>query len=69
VPVGQVWTTIVLFGVVYLGLLALYIFLLNEKIQHGPDVRHVSVPLEGERHPWETPAAAPIIIGQQRADQ
>jgi cytochrome bd-type quinol oxidase subunit 1 len=67
VPVGQVWTTIALFGMVYAGLLVLYLFLLNQKIQHGPDVEHASVPLEGERHPWDAPAGS-ILVSQQRAD-
>jgi cytochrome bd ubiquinol oxidase subunit I len=58
VPVGQVWATIALFGVVYSSLLILYLYLLNQKIQHGPEVEHVSVPLEGEKHPWEIEPAA-----------
>jgi cytochrome bd ubiquinol oxidase subunit I len=67
VPVGQVWATIVLFGLVYSSLLVLYLFLLNQKIQHGPEVEHASVPLEGEAHPWEK--TEPAFIGHQRADQ
>jgi cytochrome d ubiquinol oxidase subunit I len=69
VPTGQVWATIVLFAVVYASLLVLYLFLLNQKIQHGPDVEHVSVPLEGEPHPWEAPETTPELIGHHRADQ
>jgi hypothetical protein len=49
--------------------LVLYLFLLNQKIQHGPDVEHVSVPLEGEPHPWEAPETTPELIGHHRADQ
>jgi cytochrome d ubiquinol oxidase subunit I len=69
VPVGQIWTTIVMFGLVYAGLLVLYLYLLNHKIQLGPDVEHSSVPLEGELHPWETPADAKVLIGHHRADR
>jgi len=70
VPAGQVWATIALFGIVYAALLVLYLFLLNQKIQHGPEVEHVSVPLQGERHPWdEEQDATPVLIGHQRADQ
>lgn len=34
---GQVLGSIIMFGVVYLLLFALFIYLLNEKIQHGPE--------------------------------
>ena len=37
VEAGQVWFSLILFGAVYALLLSLFIFLLNEKIQHGPD--------------------------------
>ena len=33
---GQVLTSIILFGLIYLLLLILFIYLLNDKIQHGP---------------------------------
>jgi cytochrome d ubiquinol oxidase subunit I len=33
---GNVLTSLVLFGLVYLLLFILFIYLLNEKIQHGP---------------------------------
>lgn len=36
VTAGEVITSLVLFGVIYLMLLVLFIYLLNEKIQHGP---------------------------------
>ena len=36
VTAGQVLTSIVMFGVIYLLLLVLWLFLLNRKIQHGP---------------------------------
>ncbi len=37
VTTAEVWTSLILFGIVYLLLGALFIHLLNEKIQHGPD--------------------------------
>ena len=67
VPPGQVWATVVLFGLVYSALLVLYLVLLNQKIQHGPDVEHSSVPPHGEAHPWEQTQPA-MAIGH-RADQ
>jgi cytochrome d ubiquinol oxidase subunit I len=36
VSAGSVWVSIVLFSVVYLLLLALFLFLLDQKIKHGP---------------------------------
>ena len=36
-PAGQVLASIIMFGAVYLMLGALFIYLLNRKIQHGPD--------------------------------
>jgi len=37
VEAGQVWFSLILFMVIYLGLFILFIYLLNEKIQHGPE--------------------------------
>ena len=37
VKLGEVWTSLILFTLIYLLLLALFIYLLNEKIQHGPE--------------------------------
>jgi cytochrome d ubiquinol oxidase subunit I len=37
VTAGQVLTSIALFGAIYLLLGALWLFVLNRKIQHGPD--------------------------------
>jgi len=34
---GQVIMSLIMFSLVYLLLLALFLYLLNEKIQHGPD--------------------------------
>jgi cytochrome bd ubiquinol oxidase subunit I len=36
VGVGEVWTSLILFVLIYTLLFALFIYLLNEKIQHGP---------------------------------
>ncbi len=35
---GEVLTSIIMFGFIYILLFALFIFLLNQKIQHGPEV-------------------------------
>ncbi|MBN2225845.1 MAG: cytochrome ubiquinol oxidase subunit I [candidate division Zixibacteria bacterium] len=35
---GQVITSLILFSLIYLLLFALFIYLLNEKIQHGPEI-------------------------------
>jgi cytochrome bd ubiquinol oxidase subunit I len=69
VPVGQVWATIVLFGFVYFMLLLLYLFLLNAKIQHGPDVEDTSMPFEDEKQPWEIEAEAEPVLVARRAEQ
>lgn len=37
VEAGQVWFSLILFTVIYAGLFLLFIYLLNEKIQHGPE--------------------------------
>jgi len=37
VSAGQIVTSLVMFGLVYLLLFVLFIYLLNEKIQHGPE--------------------------------
>lgn len=37
VEAGQVWFSLILFTVIYAGLFILFIYLLNEKIQHGPE--------------------------------
>ena len=37
VEAGQVWFSLILFMLIYLGLFILFIYLLNEKIQHGPE--------------------------------
>jgi cytochrome d ubiquinol oxidase subunit I len=37
VDAGQVWFSLILFTLIYAGLFILFIYLLNEKIQHGPE--------------------------------
>ncbi len=37
VPPGQIIASIVMFGVIYLLLFAVWLYVLNDKIQHGPD--------------------------------
>jgi cytochrome d ubiquinol oxidase subunit I len=37
VDAGQVAGSLVMFGLLYAGLLAVFIYLLNDKIQHGPE--------------------------------
>jgi len=46
VPAEQIVGSIVMFGVIYLGLLALWLFVLNSKIQHGPEL-HTAAGGEG----------------------
>ncbi|MEO8232956.1 MAG: cytochrome ubiquinol oxidase subunit I, partial [Ignavibacteriota bacterium] len=37
VAAGQVWFSLILFTLIYIGLFILFIYLLNEKIKHGPE--------------------------------
>jgi cytochrome d ubiquinol oxidase subunit I len=37
VEAGQVWFSLILFAIIYSGLFLLFIYLLNEKIKHGPE--------------------------------
>jgi cytochrome d ubiquinol oxidase subunit I len=37
VSANEVLTSLVLFGIIYLMLFILFVYLLNEKIQHGPE--------------------------------
>ncbi|HMN48818.1 MAG TPA: cytochrome ubiquinol oxidase subunit I [Ignavibacteriaceae bacterium] len=37
VEAGQVWFSLILFTLIYIGLFILFLYLLNEKIQHGPE--------------------------------
>ncbi len=41
---GDVWTSIILFSIIYLLLLVLFLYLLNEKIQHGPAEEDLAEP-------------------------
>ncbi len=44
---GEIWLSLLLFGLIYLLLFVLFIYLLNEKIQHGPE--DMKVPMGGRR--------------------
>ncbi len=37
VEAGQIWFSLIMFTIIYLFLFILFIYLLNEKIQHGPE--------------------------------
>jgi cytochrome d ubiquinol oxidase subunit I len=59
VKADAVLTSLILFTIIYLLLFVLFIFLLNEKIQHGP---------EHEEHPGEAhPFTAPELLKEPRA--
>jgi cytochrome bd ubiquinol oxidase subunit I len=44
VVAGQVLFSIIMFGIVYLCLFILFLYLLNEKIKHGPDEHEAATP-------------------------
>jgi cytochrome d ubiquinol oxidase subunit I len=44
VPAEQVLSSIILFGVIYIALVALWLVVLNEKIKHGPDEPEAAPP-------------------------
>jgi cytochrome bd ubiquinol oxidase subunit I len=48
VEASQVWWSIILFGVIYLFLAAIWIMVLNDKIRHGPDEPAPHAPAGGE---------------------
>ena len=45
ISAGQVLTSIILFGCVYILLFALFLYLLNHKIQYGPEEHKDSQPV------------------------
>jgi cytochrome d ubiquinol oxidase subunit I len=51
VSAGEVLTSLIMFGVIYLLLFAVFIFLLDQKIKHGPvfDVDDKEIRLDGQR--------------------
>jgi cytochrome bd ubiquinol oxidase subunit I len=53
VKAGQIWGSVIMFGIMYLLLFVLFIYLLDHKIRHGPE---------------EVPEAAPAAAGHDRAD-
>ena len=58
---GQVTSSIIMFTIVYALLLMLFLFLLNEKIQHGPGPEDQSGPISG------LPDSIRDIFGRKRA--
>lgn len=50
VEAGQVWFSLILFMIIYALLFVLFIYLLNEKIQHGPEhPEEISSEYEGRK--------------------
>ena len=43
-PAGDVLTSIIMFGILYTLLFVLFIYMLNRKIQHGPDDTPLHLP-------------------------
>jgi cytochrome d ubiquinol oxidase subunit I len=48
VSAAEVLSSLVLFGLIYLLLGALFVYLLNAKIKHGPEEEHTDAPAAGE---------------------
>ncbi|MDK9700528.1 MAG: cytochrome ubiquinol oxidase subunit I [bacterium] len=48
VVASQVWSSLIIFGLIYALLLAVFLYLLNDKIQHGPEIAE-QVESEGHR--------------------
>jgi cytochrome d ubiquinol oxidase subunit I len=61
VPPEQVLASLVLFSLAYLALFSLWIFVINEKIRHGPE--DVSAPPEGPPESLVR-AAASVSMGR-----
>jgi cytochrome d ubiquinol oxidase subunit I len=59
VKADAVLTSLILFTIIYALLFSLFIFLLNEKIQHGPETEAKDA---GQAHPF----APPEILGHPR---
>lgn len=53
VTANQILGSIIMFGFVYLILFFLFVYLLNEKIQHGPEEENGSTPYHGLKHLME----------------
>lgn len=58
VKAGEIWASIVMFGLMYALLFVLFIYLLNHKIQHGP---------ENVDHEPHTPEGLPLLHGDRAA--
>ncbi len=59
---GQIIFSLILFGGVYLGLFAAFLYLLNDKIQHGPDPEDAQGPL------LPLPQKLAEVLGGHRAE-
>ncbi len=66
VPPGQILASIALFGVVYLLLFALWIFVMNDRIQRGPEaVEQPASAIAGSPAAGQLEPAAALSIGQE----
>ncbi len=50
VKAHQVWASVIMFGIMYLLLFVLFIFLLDHKIRHGPEEVHIGGPDQSGGH-------------------
>jgi cytochrome d ubiquinol oxidase subunit I len=53
---GEVFATLILFIILYLGLFALFLFLIHQKIKHGPFVEEEQLPYRDTLKPEKTDA-------------
>ncbi|NGX51363.1 MAG: Cytochrome bd-II ubiquinol oxidase subunit 1 [Chlamydiae bacterium] len=61
VSAGQVIASLIMFSVIYIFMFSLFIFLLNRKIQHGPEEEDVEEKIGADtpyRDPYQTPSGA-----------
>jgi cytochrome d ubiquinol oxidase subunit I len=66
----HVLASIVMFSIVYVGLAAVWLFVMNEKIQHGPEDLHPEGPEPGPLSPAPThePPAEPTASAARVAE-
>jgi cytochrome d ubiquinol oxidase subunit I len=70
VTANQILGSIIMFGFLYLVLFFLFIYLLNEKIKHGPDEPEGFTPYPGLQHIFEDDSnAVSLTTDQQGKDQ
>ena len=67
VGVEPVLTSIVLFGIIYLALFFIWVFVLNEKIQHGPD-DPASMPADHGKTSARDLLASAAMLGDHASD-